>query len=208
MKSAKKVLYLMEYPIDLPGGAQLSTISICRAINDHYKGRQAGSVLEPVVCCPDLLQPDKNAFDFRIRTYPMGERRLINFIIRLFYFIRIIRSEKPDIIHIQMSESLITYGFIAWLFPNIPYIYTDRGMYFGYRRRSMFFIKRALKKCSLLITTTRSNRALWERGSSVRPIAVIPNTISEVFSSYDETKKKRGGKFTIGLAGRICEEKD
>ena len=34
-------------------------------------------------------------------------------------FKKIIREEKPDLIHIEMSESLITYGFIRHFFKNI-----------------------------------------------------------------------------------------
>lgn len=198
----KKVVYLMEYPIDLPGGAQLSTISICNAlVNNPECG------YEPVVICPELL--DKNSkYDFKVRTYPMGESRVKNLFIRIRAFLKIIREEQPDLIHIEMSESLITYGFIRNFFTKIPYLYTDRGMYFGYRTRSKLFMMPVLKGASMMVTTTEKNRKLWEDNSSIRPLSVIYNTISPIFSEYDESKKKRDGIFTIGFAGRICIEKD
>ena len=54
----------MEYPIDLPGGAQLSTKSICDALVDHP---EAG--YEPVVICPELLTTSESDYSFKIRTY-------------------------------------------------------------------------------------------------------------------------------------------
>ncbi|XME02529.1 glycosyltransferase family 4 protein [Lachnospiraceae bacterium C1.1] len=199
----KKILYLMEYPIDLPGGAQLSTKSICDAlVNDSESG------YEPVVVCPELLKLKKSDYSFKIRTYKMGDNRLINLIYRISAFKKIIREEKPDLIHIEMSESLITYGFIKGTFKDIPYIYTDRGMYFGYRTRSKLFMMPVLKKASAMVTTTDRNRKLWEENSSVRPLYTIPNTISDSFAVYDEKKKKKDGRFAIGFAGRICIEKD
>lgn len=199
--SRKKILYLMEYPIDLPGGAQLSTIAVC-------EGMLKDGEYEPVVVCPDLISPDKARYPFRTVTYPMGESRVKNLFIRIKAFKRIIADEKPDLIHIEMSESLITYGFIRQQFKNIKYIYTDRGMYFGYRLRSRIFMMPVLKKASMLVTTTKRNKALWEENTSIRPIETIYNTISDAFSGYDPSKRKRGGKFTIGFAGRICIEKD
>ena len=196
----KKILYLMEYPIDLPGGAQLSTIAVC----DGFAGSE---VYEPVVVCPELINPD-STFKFRVVTYPMGESRLKNLFIRIRAFKRIIREEAPELIHIEMSESLITYGFIRNSFKDIKYIYTDRGMYFGYRLRSRIFMLPVLKRSSMLITTTKRNAGLWEKNSAVRPIKTIYNTISGAFADYDSQKRKKDGEFTIGFAGRICVEKD
>ena len=192
----------MEYPIDLPGGAQMSTLSICDGLagDDKY---------EPVVICPDLLSHRVSDYRFRILTYPMGESRLKNLQIRIKAFRKYIAEEKPDLIHIEMSESLITYGFIRKKFKNTKFIYTDRGLLFGYRKRSRLFMFPALRDAAMLITTTEFNRKLWTEGTDIRPINVIPNTIStKYFGTYDESRRKNGGKFTIGLCGRICVEKD
>ncbi len=200
----KKVLYLMEFPLDLPGGAQLSTIGICCAIKETD---DCG--WEPVAACPALMKPEsKENYPFRVEEYPAGYGRAADFLIRMLSFVRIIRRVKPDLIHIQMSESLITYGFIRGLFPAVRFVYTDRGMYFGYKKRSMFFIERTLKHSAALITTTRKNKGLWRENTRISPVAVISNTIGKEFATYDPALKKQGGKFTIGFAGRISEEKD
>ena len=208
----KKVAYLMEYPIDLPGGAQLSTAGICEALSQD---KDLG--YEPVVVCPELLDRDRD-LPFRVREYPMIDaegkagnpkvNRIRNFILRVKAFHQIISEEKPDLIHIEMAESLISYLFVLPFFPGIPYIYTDRGMYFGYRKRSLFFMLPALKNAAMMVTTTKRNKELWKKNSKIRPIVVIPNTISDAFHYFDPERKKKGGRLSIGFAGRICVEKD
>lgn len=198
----KKIVYLMEYPIDLPGGAQMSTLSICEALSGDAR-------YEPVVICPELIRHRKEDYPFRVLEYPMGTGRIRNLFIRIKAFSRYIAEERPDLIHIEMSESLITYGFIRKKFRDIKYIYTDRGLLFGYRQRSRLFMFPVLRDSDMLITTTEFNKELWTEGTDIRPIEVIPNTISsKFFGTYDETKRKTGKKFTVGLAGRICVEKD
>ena len=63
----------MEYPIDLPGGAQLSTEIIARSLSSD-----PGAGYEAVVICPELLSHGADDYPFRIRTYPMGEKRFPN----------------------------------------------------------------------------------------------------------------------------------
>lgn len=200
----KKIVYLMEYPIDLPGGAQMSTLSICEGLCRHPEYGY-----DPVVICPLLLKHKPSDYPFKIREYPMGESRIRNLLIRIRAFKRIIKEEQPYLIHIEMQESLITYGFIRKSFRDIPYVFTDRGLMTGYRKRSRFFMDPALRDAKMMITTTSYNRKLWEEGSSIRPLTVIHNTISsEYFGSYDESKRTEHVRPVIGLAGRICVEKD
>ncbi len=199
----KKIVYLLEYPIDLPGGAQLSTELIAEAlkVNPEYG-------FEPIVICPELINKRTVDYPFRILTYPMGEKRFPNLLKRIKAFKEYIAVEKPDLIHIEMSESLITYGFIQGSFQGIKHIYTDRGMLFGYRKRSRFFMDPVLKNSSCIITTTDKNRDLWSNETPFGPVLTIPNTISRIFEDYDEEKKKKGGRLSVGFAGRVCVEKD
>lgn len=197
----KKVMYLLEYPIDLPGGAQMSTESLCEGLT--------GTEFEPVVVCPKLLKKEKEAYPFRIMEYPMGEKRIRNLWMRLWAFFRMIRREKPEIIHIQMPESLITYGILRGFgcFRGIRLIFTDRGLFYGYRRHSMAAMKFALRHVDAMLTTTQFNRRLWENGSSIRPVRVVANTVSNAFGEYDPSRRNHPG-FVLGFAGRVCEEKN
>ncbi len=212
-----KILFLMEYPIDLPGGGQLSTWTLCDGLVKQG--------LTPVVACPKLLGRRRTDFDFKIVEYRSDENRerskiarIVNFLSRIHSFRKIIRREKPDIIHVSMSESLITFGFLRCLgfFEKIPFVYTDRGLAYGYRKHSMMCIKATMKHAAGMICTTQFNKDLWLQKGIRVPITVIPNTIGEAFDSYDDNKRgamriKYGIKeneFVIGFAGRISEEKD
>ena len=212
-----KILFLMEYPIDLPGGGQLSTWTLCDGLVKQG--------LTPVVACPKLLGKRRTDFDFKIVEYRSDENRerskiarIVNFLSRIRSFQKIIRREKPDIIHVSMSESLITFGFLRCLgfFKKIPFVYTDRGLAYGYRKHSMMCIKATMKHAAGMICTTQFNKDLWLQKGIRVPITVIPNTIGEAFDSYDDNKRgamriKYGIKeneFVIGFVGRISEEKD
>lgn len=214
----KKVLYLMEYPIDLPGGGQMSTLTLCEGLV------QKGD-FEPVVCCPTLLSKSQKDYPFKIVTYKSSENRELsklsrigNFFKRILDFKRIIKAEKPDIIHVSMSESLITYGALVCSghFKTIPFVYTDRGLRYGYRRHSMFCILKTMKHAAMMLTTTEFNKNLWSKEDITCDIRVIPNTISKSFDVYNEDKRAelrnkwgiKEGELVIGFAGRISEEKD
>lgn len=213
-----KVLYLLEYPIDLPGGGQMSTWTLCDGLVKE------GS-FEPVVVCPKLLNKKAADFNFRIVEYKSDENRernklarITNFLSRIHAFHKIIKKEKPQLIHVSMSESLITFGFIRCLgiFKDIPFVYTDRGLAYGYRLHSKLCIKATMKRAARMICTTEYNKGLWTKERIKTQINVIPNTISPVFNIYDESirpkMRERYGigedDFVIGFAGRISEEKD
>ena len=226
---SKKVLYLMEYPIDLPGGGQMSTQTLCDGIVECFCDATSSAQYKydytPVVCCPALLSKTPADYDFKLVTYTSDEnredtklRRIINFLRRIGSFRKIIKAEKPDLIHVSMSESLITFGFLRCLgmFSKIPFVYTDRGLAYGYRKHSMTCIKATLKHAKRLLTTTEFNKGLWEKENLTCGITVIPNTISKAFNDYDDTKRAAMRKrfniaddeLVIGFAGRISEEKD
>ena len=103
----KTILYLMEYPIDLPGGGQESTKTLCAGLSQKEG-------YTPVVACPTLLSSSPSDYPFEIICYPSDEnrelskyRRIKNFLSRIRHFKRIIKEVSPDLIHVSMSESLI-----------------------------------------------------------------------------------------------------
>lgn len=230
----KKILYLMEYPIDLAGGGQMSTQTLCEGISAYsshdtsvygFESTEDNYVFDPVVVCPTLLSKTADDYPFTIITYESDENRELsklsrikNFFGRIASFYSIIRREKPDLIHISMSESVISYGFLRCLgfFKNIPFVYTDRGLCYGYRRHSKFCILQTMKRAAYMLTTTQYNKGLWDKENVACPIRVIPNTISSAFDKYDDTMRKqmrdrfgiKDGELVIGFAGRISEEKD
>ncbi|MCR4923822.1 MAG: glycosyltransferase family 4 protein [Lachnospiraceae bacterium] len=213
----KKIVYLMEYPLDLPGGGQMSTQTLCEGLlpTDY----------EALVICPKLLTHSPLEMPYRVLEYSSFKNRednivlrVLNFLKRINDFYRLIKREKPDLIHVSMSESLISFGFICKraAIRNIPFIYTDRGLCYGYRSHSKYFMKKTLSRASAMICTTAFNKSLWDKEGLPVNIRVIPNTISNSFSDYEEGKRDMMRKgyglkeddFIIGFAGRISEEKD
>ncbi len=73
-----KIAYLLEYPIDLPGGAQMSTESLCRSMTSDKGCRYV-----PVVICPHLLRRKPEDYPFEICTYDMGKNRIGNLLKRV-----------------------------------------------------------------------------------------------------------------------------
>ncbi len=215
--SGKKVVFLMEYPIDLLGGGQMSTWTLCDGLLREG--------FEPVVICPKLLKKNQSDYDFKVVEYPSNENRernklsrIWNFLTRIYYFDKLIKKEKPDLIHVSMSESLITFGFLRCLgiFADIPFVYTDRGLAYGYRKHSKWCILKTLRHASGMICTTEFNKNLWEKDKCPIGIDVIPNTISKAFDLYIPDKRVRmrqqydisDDELVLGFAGRISEEKD
>ena len=223
----------MEYPIDLPGGGQMSTQTLCEGlVSCEISGEEAEPMgdskavrWEPVVICPKLLTKRVSDYPFTILEYDALENRedaklprLYNFVRRLGQFRRLIQKASPDLVHVSMSESLLTYGFIRWLpaLRGLPFVYTDRGLCYGYRKHTKFFMRSILKHAAGMICTTEFNKDLWLKEALPTPITVIPNTISKVFSDYEPEKRKymrerfqlSEADFVVGFAGRISEEKD
>lgn len=196
-----KVMYLLEYPIDLPGGAQMSTGSLCQGL--------LASEFQPMVVCPTLMSQNQKDYDFEIITYPMGEKRIPNLLKRIHWFYKIIKKEKPEIIHIQMPESLITYGLLRGFgfSRKSQFVFTDRGLYYGYRKHSMILMKHALKYSNRFLCTTNFNQKMWKQATGFTNLSLVANTISNSFGDYREEKRIHDG-FVIGFAGRICEEKN
>ena len=215
-KKKYKILYLMEFPIDLAGGGQMSTQTLCEGLLDEF---------ETVAVCPSLLEKKARNYPFRVVEYQSDENReknkilrVLNFFRRIGSFYRIVRKEHPDLIHVSMSESLITYGFLRCLgiFSGIPFVYTDRGLAYGYRKHSKCCILSTLKYADRLITTTHFNEGLWKAEGVKTEVTVIPNTIGKAFLKFDPDERARlraaqgfeKGDLVIGFAGRISEEKD
>lgn len=194
----------------------MSTQTLCEGLLDTY---------ETVAVCPKLLKKMPSDYPFRIVEYKSNENReknkllrVANFFRRIGSFYRIIGKEKPDLIHVSMSESLITYGFLRCLgiFKKIPFVYTDRGLAYGYRKYSRKCILMTLKHAAGMITTTHFNEKLWLDMKVPTKITVIPNTIGTAFDKYEDgSREKMRERFSIeskdlviGFAGRISEEKD
>lgn len=202
----KKIMYLLDYPIDLVGGAQISTKTLCDGLVEN--------LYKIVVICPELINTKSKDYKFKVIAY----KQIQNFnVINLFKLIKIlykfINEETPDIIHAQMPFSAMAVGIIKKICKKLKfeYIFTDRGLYSGYSKHSLFFLKNVLTNAKFLICTTYYNKNLWLKKIRT-PVLVIPNSISMEFENaldkIQDLNKKTHPVLTIGFAGRIASEKN
>lgn len=198
----KKIVYFIDYSLDSLGGAQLSTQSICSDIismNAEY---------EPVVVCPKLMTEQE--FPYRIIEIER-EDSLVGLVKLVSQYRKIIKKENPDIIHAQMPKSGMILGILRYLgsYRETKFIFTDRGLFNGYSKKSQWLFRRISKYIDTVICTTNMNKMLWKKIRGDKTIEVIYNCISPDFKkNIDATEHKLNEVFTIGFAGRVTDFKD
>lgn len=202
----KRIVYFVDYPLDLLGGAQLSTQSICDELikDDRF---------EPVVVTPTLMQQDSR-FDYKIIEYNVKNSNLLfGAIARIRLYRGIIKEEKPDFIHAQMPLSAIVLGVmkIIGMCKNIDFVFTDRALYSGYSKKNQILFKCIAKKMKYVICTTNINAKEWAAILPDRKIKVIYNSVSPAFLKgvdkfHDEEHDAR--RISLGFAGRVTDFKD
>lgn len=203
-----KIFYLLEYPLEIHGGAQLSTLSTAKELNKTYNintfiitpgykeiphsyDAHGVTVLKLKSCHYMFPNPIKN---------PIGFLKVKQEIERL------ITVHTPDIVHSQMPLSFIYNALIK---NKVFKIHTDRGLYSGYSKKSKLIYKILIHRIDKLITTTFFNYELWPL--SVDKKICIYNTISNYFEHFDHTKNKllrekhkiATDMVTIGFSGRF-----
>lgn len=130
---------------------------------------------------------------------------------------KIIKEEKPDIIHTHNTQPFIEGG-IAALLAGIPVkIHTDHGRQFPDKRRYMFAEWVFSHFADQLVAVSESLKDDISRYEGIRPdkIMVIPNGIdgSKYNIKIDKNKKRReldiDNKYNIilGFVGRLSPEK-
>lgn len=208
-----RVLYLLDYPLGLPGGAQTSSLSMgellrkakkaeifyCYPSNSKYISNISKSfVLEINSLKNHFIAPYKNPFEFC---------RIVNKIQSFIYHI------QPHIIHSQMPISLIINALMKADYPVVK-CHTDRSLYEYYRLPMRIINHWALKKIDMLFTTTNINAHNWQNKTNTR-VKVIPNLVSNEFNSYNpefkinlQKKHKIKDSLVIGFAGRMTEAKN
>lgn len=209
----KKIMYFVDYPLDLIGGAQGSTLDIARSINDKR--------YESIIVTP-ILQ-DKN-FDvennIKIIEYNQNINGKTKLILKTKEYYKIIREYNPNVIHVQMPLSAIIITILKNLNlinKNIKIVFTDRGILDKYSNHTKFILKRLAFKADKIICTTEVNRKLWvDMINNEKKVITIGNMVSKDFEEYDEKRINEStnndnfisDRIKIGFAGRITEVKN
>jgi len=210
-----KIVYLLDYPIGLHGGAQISTLTIAKLLESRFQ-------VKPYILAPEDSFYNKLATNEEVELVPIktAERNLkilyknpVSFSRALKEINCIVERINPDIIHSQMPVSFIINAFLKTTKNSIK-IHTDRGFYDKYRLPMRLLNWKAAQKMDCLITTTVCNARKWQKAVNV-PVEIIPNTASAAFNQFDEVKHEKvrnaygtNNSFVIGFAGRMSNLKN
>lgn len=210
-----KVLYLSDSDLSKPGGAQQSMKVLAEGLKSEFNiyvlSPKGDRLFENHV----VINQYKN-FVLRGKS-----KKQILLMIKDLYFA--IRKIDPDIIHVQMTSTLIIINILLriGLLKNIKLIYTDRGVYSKYKSLTKKSINSFIKYSNQIITTTNVNKnnyaELFEGYSKYKhKFAVIYNTAGREFDVYNRNKrfsirkklKIKDESYVIGLCGRYSEQKN
>ena len=203
-----KIFYLLEYPLEIHGGAQLSTLSTAKELKKKYN-------IDTFIVTPGYKEIP-NLYDadgvtvLKLESchymFPNPVKSPLGFFKVKKEIEKLITVHNPDIIHSQMPLSFIYNALIK---NKVFKIHTDRGLYSGYSKKSKLIYKVLIDKIDKLVTTTFFNYELWPLNTDIK--TCIYNTISNQFENYDNTKYKLLRKkyniapdmITIGFSGRF-----
>lgn len=199
------IVYFIDYPLDLLGGAQLSTSSICEYIVDNEMN------MIPTVVCPRLM--NDTYYPYRIITYENQGLGFVDIFHKLYTYRKIIKKEKPQLIHAQMPLSAILLGLLKTfgLIKNSKLIFTDRALYSGYSKKSRLLFSFVVRSFDKLICTTELNLRMWlSHFPNIRSTDVVYNSVSQDFIKGIDNSFNRVPEdvLTIGFAGRVTDVKD
>jgi glycosyltransferase involved in cell wall biosynthesis len=205
-----KILYLLDYPLSLQGGAQIST----KIIGDRLKKKYGEDIFYLAPFDRKYMQEEENCYSYKTENGVLQNPRdnIIEFI-RSYRKIReIVEFLDPNIIHSNMPISLIVNS----LLPNKYYkIHTDRGLFHKYRNVTRFVDKLCLARIDMLLTTTEINRTAWKGFLNRESITVVPNLVDEIYEHYsekerDDYRRQLGieNKVVLGFAGRMTKVKN
>lgn len=206
----KKILFLSDNNIYTLGGSQKSIFTIINNIQNFQV-----SLMMPINDVSNNI--DKIG---KIYYYKKCKTNwyIYVFIYKLFMIRKIIKKDKPDIVHAQNMECGMLLGILKkfhFINRNIKCIYTDRGFLDDYSSNYKKAFKAVAKKFDYVVTTTEINRNLWLNLTNKQNVYTITNVLDKDWNEFDiEQKiaiKKRYNvfdKINIGFAGRYCKSKN
>lgn len=199
----KKILFFLEYPLDLIGGVQLCTQTICKQLVDNKLG------FEPVVVTPNLMNRNQS-FDFEVIEIGEVAKGFLEKILLPIKFLKIILKNRPYIIHAQMPLSAMILGLMKTLkIINQPLIFTDASFLPAYSKNSRRLFNFVYKSFDKVTCTTGLNVAQWQNTFKGVKVTLLYNTINQNFENAIKTSIiKRDNAFIIGFAGRITDVKN
>lgn len=223
MPTRQKILLYTDTP--LYGGAERQTLLLAKNL-DQQK-------FEPIIVCrfsENLQDWYKQLEQAGLKTY-ITKTRSKNSLSNLWQLLKIIRTEKPDLIHAQIWNPVASkFAFLATKFKKIPLIITEHDPFqLGALRK--LYKKFSLKIPKKIITVSHSNQNLMsdlypqhaDKITTVHNgIDQVPKALSdslrlkirkELFHASPQTTiifsagtlhQRKGYKYLIGAYKKIC----
>lgn len=200
-----KIIYILDWPIDLVGGAQKSTYTIATEMQKHGH--------DVAICCPKLSSkyPDnKITYYFHNITGNSYKEKLL----KANYYKKLFEENYFDIVHIQNPSSFSIIGLMLKLRyiknSKIKFIFTDRDFYKTYKWIQKLLFRFIESKFEYIICTTALNEKQWK--SVTNHSFVIPNVLDDSWYEYDENRNSKNkdksiNTFALGFSGRFVAYK-
>src|SRR5690625_1822232 len=210
-KNSIDILLMADNGLETVGGEQESTKIIINGVKDHYRL----GVIQP----GNIRKPAQG-----VHYYPMTQETRIKHLVKnpvaflkyIHKIKRIIKREKPKIIHTQAQVSFFIVALLRKfkLIPNtFQLVHTERGLYTKYSNTIKKTFRSFMKELDVLVTTTEFNMAYWkeaiDKWNIQMDFKIIENTAGELFEIYDPSyERKENNKLVVGFAGRYADWKN
>jgi len=210
-KNSIDILLMADNGLETVGGEQESTKIIINGVKDHYRL----GVIQP----GNIRKPAQG-----VHYYPMTQETRIKHLVKnpvaflkyIHKITRIIKREKPKIIHTQAQVSFFIVALLRKfkLIPNtFQLVHTERGLYTKYSNTIKKTFRSFMKELDVLVTTTEFNMAYWkeaiDKWNIQMDFKIIENTAGELFEIYDPSyERKENNKLVVGFAGRYADWKN
>lgn len=179
----KKILYFCDFDPSIPGGAQESMKAIISGLNKDFQ-------FIMVVPQTSLKTDEYQQIILNYKNFNIKELNFKNKIKLCNDFYKVIKTIKPDLVHVQMTSSMFLVSTLKklYLIPKVPIIYTERGVLDKYGKKMFLCIKLFSNLWSKIVTTTEYSKSLYTNLLSIpsKKIDVISNTAGEKFVEFNE----------------------
>lgn len=179
------------------GGAQKVVCQLCQDIKaTHFIASCGGVHVEPLneIGVKHFMIPD------------MDGKNPIDIIKTIFILIKVVKTEKIEIVHSHHRMAAFYARILQFVFPNLKHIYTSHNVFKGQRKLLAF----ALSKAQVIACGDTVKKNLTEE-YGICDSKVIYNSVkqAENLDCENEVIKKEieKGSYLIGNIGRLSEQK-
>lgn len=205
MVNGMRILYLVDFPLDLIGGAEKSALTTI----DEMKKRGHDIYL----LTPPFLKNNNTGLDEKhIWYYTKSDLNKLAFFQKMCALVLCSKVVKPDVIHAQFSQM----GFLLMILKALHLVYgqakcyfTDRSFMDEYGIKYHMIFKLFARELNAVICTTEKSVERWRELKKEINVKLLYNVLDSDWYKFEpeqmyEIKKSKNVKdnFVVGFAGR------